>query len=70
MGTRYIADIKNIKDSTLLKIDSQLNKTELRRSLLKTRQSMTVQEWKQKSDRISDQIQNSPLFTQATTILA
>ncbi|MEA5576947.1 5-formyltetrahydrofolate cyclo-ligase [Anabaena sp. UHCC 0451] len=70
MGTRYIADIKNIENFTLLKIDSQLNKTELRRKLLKTRQSMTVQEWKQKSDRISEQLQNSLLFTQATTILA
>ncbi|MFM7371303.1 MAG: 5-formyltetrahydrofolate cyclo-ligase, partial [Sphaerospermopsis kisseleviana] len=54
----------------MLKIDSQLNKTEIRRSLLRKRQSMTVQDWQKKSDRISSQLQNSPLFTQATTILA
>ncbi|MDB9440658.1 5-formyltetrahydrofolate cyclo-ligase [Sphaerospermopsis kisseleviana CS-549] len=54
----------------MLKVDSQLNKTELRRSLLRKRQSMTVQDWQKKSDRISSQLQNSPLFTQATTILA
>ncbi|MBD2293893.1 5-formyltetrahydrofolate cyclo-ligase [Anabaena sphaerica FACHB-251] len=67
MGTR---EIRYIENCTLLKIDSQLNKTKLRRRLLKTRQSMTVQEWREKSDRISDQLQNSPLFNQATTILA
>jgi 5-formyltetrahydrofolate cyclo-ligase len=54
----------------LVKTDSQLNKTELRRSLLRTRQCMNFKDWKEKSDRISHQIQNSPLFTQAGTILA
>lgn len=54
----------------MLKIDSPLNKTELRRSLLKTRQSMTVSEWREKSDRISSQLQTSVIFNQATTILA
>ncbi|WP_411841140.1 5-formyltetrahydrofolate cyclo-ligase [Sphaerospermopsis aphanizomenoides] len=47
-----------------------MNKTELRRRLLRTRQSMTVQEWREKSDRISSQLQSSVLFTQASTILA
>lgn len=52
------------------KFDSQLNKTELRRYLLQTRQSQTVEEWKQKSDRIVSQLQNSVIFNQATTVLA
>ncbi|WP_096596717.1 5-formyltetrahydrofolate cyclo-ligase [Calothrix sp. NIES-2100] len=50
--------------------DSQLAKTKLRRNLLKQRQLMTVNEWREKSDRICTQLQNSPLFTQAKTILA
>lgn len=54
----------------MLKIEPDLNKNQLRRSLLKKRQSLTVQEWKQKSDRIIYQVENSVLFTQATTILA
>jgi 5-formyltetrahydrofolate cyclo-ligase len=66
----WARDIKNIENLTLLKTHSQLNKTELRRSLLRIRQSMNVQDWRQKSDRISSQIQNLPLFSQATTILA
>jgi 5-formyltetrahydrofolate cyclo-ligase len=47
-----------------------VNKTELRRTLLKTRQSMPVGEWREKSDRICAQIQASSLFIQAKTILA
>lgn len=47
-----------------------MEKAELRRSLLKTRQSMSVAQWKQSSDRICTYITNSPLFTQAKTILA
>ncbi|MDF0551544.1 5-formyltetrahydrofolate cyclo-ligase [Kamptonema sp. UHCC 0994] len=46
------------------------SKAELRRSHLKTRQSLSVQAWKQKSDRLCTHIQHSPLFTQAQTILA
>ncbi|HLO86488.1 MAG TPA: 5-formyltetrahydrofolate cyclo-ligase [Nostocaceae cyanobacterium] len=45
-------------------------KTKLRRKLLKTRQSMTVEEWKQKSDRLCTNLQNSVIFNQASTILA
>jgi 5-formyltetrahydrofolate cyclo-ligase len=52
------------------KVNHQLNKVELRRTLLKTRQSMSVGEWREKSDRLSSHLQNSTLFTQAKTILA
>jgi len=47
-----------------------LNKTELRRSLLQTRKSLSPEAWREKSDRICNHLQNSPLFTQAKTILA
>lgn len=47
-----------------------MQKAELRRSLLQTRQSMTQEEWEQKSDRICFHLQSLPLFTQAKTILA
>jgi 5-formyltetrahydrofolate cyclo-ligase len=46
------------------------NKNELRRYLLETRQSLTVVEWKQKSDRIVANLQKSVIFNQATTVLA
>ncbi|HEY9799422.1 MAG TPA: 5-formyltetrahydrofolate cyclo-ligase [Leptolyngbyaceae cyanobacterium] len=48
----------------------QKSKVELRRSLIKTRRSMSVWEWREKSDRICTLLQSSPLFTQAKTILA
>ncbi len=47
-----------------------MEKAELRRSLIKRRQSMSVAEWKLYSDRICTYITTSPLFTQAKTILA
>ncbi|MCY7386440.1 MAG: 5-formyltetrahydrofolate cyclo-ligase [Microcoleus sp. CAN_BIN18] len=47
-----------------------LTKTELRKSLLNTRKSLSASEWKQKSDRLCNHLQNSPQFTQAKTILA
>jgi 5-formyltetrahydrofolate cyclo-ligase len=47
-----------------------MEKAELRRELLKRRQSMSVVEWKRNSDRICTHITTSPLFTQAKTILA
>ncbi len=50
--------------------EPSLTKTELRRSLLNTRKSLSAQEWRQKSDRLSNHLQNSPLFAQAKTILA
>lgn len=61
--------LEKTKTRKLLKSDSQLNKTELRRSLLKTRQSLTVEEWREKSDRIIAQLKNISLFKQANTIL-
>ncbi|MBD2776059.1 5-formyltetrahydrofolate cyclo-ligase [Iningainema tapete] len=45
-------------------------KAELRKSLLKTRQSMTVAQWREKSARLSTHLLSSPLFTSAKTILA
>ncbi|MEG4207706.1 5-formyltetrahydrofolate cyclo-ligase [Microcoleus sp. Pol7_A1] len=50
--------------------EPSLTKTELRRSLLNTRKSLSAQEWRQKSDRLCYRLQNSPLFNQAKTILA
>lgn len=47
-----------------------MEKAELRRSLIKTRQSMSQAQSKQNSDRICTYITTSPLFTQAKTILA
>ncbi|MBW4643612.1 MAG: 5-formyltetrahydrofolate cyclo-ligase [Goleter apudmare HA4340-LM2] len=47
-----------------------MDKTQLRRTLLKKRQSMPIQEWREKSDRICSQLQASALFNQAKTILA
>jgi 5-formyltetrahydrofolate cyclo-ligase len=47
-----------------------MEKAELRHSLLKSRQSMPVEEWRQKSDRLCSHLQSSSLFTQAQTILA
>ena len=47
-----------------------LTKTELRKSLLKTRKSLSPEAWREKSDRICNHLQNSPPFTQAKTILA
>ncbi|MDZ8109306.1 MAG: 5-formyltetrahydrofolate cyclo-ligase [Nostoc sp. DedQUE12a] len=51
-------------------VNHQLNKAQLRRILLKKRQSMSVGEWREKSDRICFHLQNSTLFNQAKTILA
>lgn len=47
-----------------------LTKNELRKSLLKTRKSLSPQAWREKSDHICNHLQNSPPFTQAKTILA
>ncbi|NMG10143.1 5-formyltetrahydrofolate cyclo-ligase [Brasilonema sp. UFV-L1] len=47
-----------------------MRKTELRKLLIKTRQLMPVHEWKQKSDRICQNLLNSPEFNQAKTTLA
>lgn len=47
-----------------------MDKVELRRTLLKARQSMGVEEWREKSDRLSSHLKSSPLLSQAKTILA
>ncbi|MBD2344842.1 5-formyltetrahydrofolate cyclo-ligase [Anabaena subtropica] len=52
------------------KVDHQKSKVRLRRTLIKTRQSMSVGEWREKSDRICTVLQSSTLFLQARTILA
>lgn len=51
-------------------MDQQQGKSELRRILLQKRRSLPVEEWQQKSDRICFNLQSSPLFTQARTVLA
>jgi 5-formyltetrahydrofolate cyclo-ligase len=52
------------------KVARQLQKVELRRTLLKARQSMSIREWREKSDRICTQLETAILLTQAKTILA
>ncbi|WP_315789466.1 5-formyltetrahydrofolate cyclo-ligase [Fischerella sp. JS2] len=47
-----------------------MEKPQLRRSLLKQRQSMSVAQWKQKSDRICTNLFSLPQFIQAKTVLA
>jgi 5-formyltetrahydrofolate cyclo-ligase len=49
-------------------VDQKQSKAELRRSLLKIRQSMSVEEWREKSDRLVSHLQSS--LTQPQTILA
>ncbi|MBW4650207.1 MAG: 5-formyltetrahydrofolate cyclo-ligase [Kastovskya adunca ATA6-11-RM4] len=51
-------------------IEDQLSKAQLRRSLLKQRRALSGEEWRQKSDRLIDHLQSSPLFHPAQTILA
>lgn len=51
-------------------VASQLAKAELRRSLIKTRQLMSQEEWQEKSDRICTHLLSSSLFTPAKTVLA
>jgi 5-formyltetrahydrofolate cyclo-ligase len=51
-------------------MEYQPSKAELRRTFLKKRQSMSVDEWREKSDRLCTHLQTSPPFTSAQTILA
>ena len=51
-------------------LGANMGKAELRSSLLKVRRSLSVKEWRFKSDRIVAQVQASPLFASAQTILA
>ena len=50
--------------------EPSLTKTELRKSLLQTRKSLSPEAWREKSDRLCNHLQTSSLFTQAKTILA
>lgn len=47
-----------------------MDKALLRSQLLKRRRAMSVEEWREKSSRISFHLQSSPLFSSAKTILA
>jgi 5-formyltetrahydrofolate cyclo-ligase len=49
---------------------SKSEKAELRRSLVKARQAMHPDVWREKSDRLCVHLQAWPLFTQARTVLA
>lgn len=51
-------------------IQNQPSKLELRRSLLKTRQSIPVDSWREKNSQVCSHLQSSSLFTEAKTILA
>jgi 5-formyltetrahydrofolate cyclo-ligase len=55
---------------TINRIEHQPSKAQLRRTLLKQRQSMSVEAWRLKSDRICSHLQSSSLFTQPQTVLA
>lgn len=48
----------------------KLEKSELRRNIIKQRRSLSEQEWKQKSQGICRNISNSNLFIKAKTVLA
>ncbi|NEO98282.1 MAG: 5-formyltetrahydrofolate cyclo-ligase [Symploca sp. SIO2E9] len=47
-----------------------MSKSELRRLLLKQRQSMSSEHWHYKSECLTKHLRSSPLFTQAQTVLA
>ncbi|MEA5580493.1 5-formyltetrahydrofolate cyclo-ligase [Nodularia harveyana UHCC-0300] len=47
-----------------------MGKVDLRRTLIGKRQSMSMGEWRERSDRICRQLQSYPLFSQAKTVLA
>ncbi|MGB3760208.1 MAG: 5-formyltetrahydrofolate cyclo-ligase [Rivularia sp. (in: cyanobacteria)] len=49
---------------------NQLEKAELRRNLIKQRQSLTQNEWRGKSQAMCTNLSNSSLFTNAKTVLA
>lgn len=47
-----------------------MEKKVLRKSLIKQRQSLSVEEWRLKSDRICEHLQSAPILAQSQTILA
>lgn len=46
------------------------NKAQLRHEILQIRRSMSAEDWRERSDRISSHLQASPRFQQAKTVLA
>lgn len=57
-------------DAPLVAHSSSLNKANLRKAFLTHRQTLSPDDWKQKSDRLCMHLQTSSLFRQARTILA
>ncbi|MEB3212580.1 MAG: 5-formyltetrahydrofolate cyclo-ligase [Leptolyngbyaceae bacterium] len=51
-------------------LDGTADKATLRRSLLAARNAMSPDEWRVKSDRLCEQLQQIPLFQQSRTVLA
>lgn len=51
-------------------IKPQPSKSELRRTFLQKRRMLSVEEWRQKSDRLCHHLRSLPLLTQAKTVLA
>lgn len=51
-------------------MSQSLQKAELRRSLLHTRQLLSAEVWRQNSDRLCAHLQNASIFAQSRTILA
>ncbi|RMF24649.1 MAG: 5-formyltetrahydrofolate cyclo-ligase, partial [Cyanobacteria bacterium J083] len=49
---------------------NQTDKEQLRRKILKNRQSLSKSQWQAKSNSICENLQNSSLYRQAKTILA
>jgi len=47
-----------------------MDKRQLRQQLLQARESLSVEDWKAKSDRLCQNLKEAPLFQQAQTILA
>lgn len=64
------SQFNGVVSSMAQKTDRASQKGDLRRSLLKARQSMPQEIWRQKSDRLCTHLHNSEWFTQARTILA
>lgn len=59
---------KLVNNKLVNKVNHQ--KVKLRRTIIKIRQSLTLQDWQEKSNLICRHLQTSVLFSQAKTILA
>lgn len=51
-------------------METQQYKSELRRSLLQKRKTLSIEEWRTKSDRLCDRLRSLSLLNQAKTVLA